>query len=216
MLRRTFGPKKDRDFTVRGELKQVMNRQLGFEPWTCRLRDLIIYFRLTNRGRYVGLALEIWREKVVLEEGWRHVTSERRDKSQCLWNPILDPFTVIIRPTESYIVTRPKIFVLQAWGYWTQIRAFACAVWFSQLVWVFKKLHSAYWGRQNLCFGQWEYFGIWRDDSFVEQTEDAKSDARDPFWYIESEGRVVWSSCLPQQKFIVKIKILIQECIARR
>jgi hypothetical protein len=32
MLRRIFGPKKDRDCTVRGELKQVMNRQLGFEP----------------------------------------------------------------------------------------------------------------------------------------------------------------------------------------
>ena len=33
---------------------------------------------------YKILALEIWGDKVILEDGWWHIASERRDMSQCL------------------------------------------------------------------------------------------------------------------------------------
>jgi len=85
---------------------QLCNRQFGFEPPTRRLRRYLLW--PTNRGRCTQiLALEIWLEKVVLAEGWRHIASKRRDMSRCLSvNLILDPSY-----SNNYIVGRPKIFV---------------------------------------------------------------------------------------------------------
>jgi hypothetical protein len=38
--------------------------------------------------------------------------------------------------------------------------------------------------KANSCFGQLDYFGVWRDAFFIELAEDSISDAKDSFWYI--------------------------------
>jgi hypothetical protein len=60
----------------------IVNGSSGSNPERI---DLIMYFRFTNRGKYLQiLGLEIWGQKVVLEEGWRHIASKSRKMSRCL------------------------------------------------------------------------------------------------------------------------------------
>ena len=127
----------------------------------------------------------LWRKVVVLEEGWRHSDSERREMPLCLWDSMLDS-SYCHNLSKGNFSSSPlqEMSSLQAWGCWTQIKAFILAVWFGQLLCIFKKWNSAYWGRRNSCFGQWMYFGFWRDDFSVELAENGSSDGKESFWYI--------------------------------
>ena len=166
--------------------RTICNRQFGFEPWICRLRDLFILGNksgqmftksglrnLSTEGCFGG-SLATYRCKTK-----RHVAVCLSVTSQT--RPLL---TVIIRPRESHVVMRPKyIRILWDSARWTKIRAFFTppnpSVWFSQLVWTFKKLNSSYLGRQHSRFGQWNYFSIRREDLFFcMQAEQVSSDAR--------------------------------------
>jgi hypothetical protein len=132
--------------------------------------------------------------QVILEDGWRHIASKRRDMSRCLWDPILlDTFCCHNSSKWKLHSIPPPLRLLRAWSSWTEIRALSRAIRFSQLVWTFKNWNTAYWGRKNSRFGQWEYFGNWRDNFLVQKAEDASSDARQSFGTSESEGRVVRS-----------------------
>jgi len=61
----------------------VCNRQVGVRTLNVSITKFNYLFWHTNGGRFLQrLALEIWGEKIVLEEGWRHVTSERKELSR--------------------------------------------------------------------------------------------------------------------------------------
>jgi hypothetical protein len=113
------------------------------------------FFWLTNQGKCIQLlALEIQGEKVVAEEEGQHVASKRRDMSQCLFvrsptRPFLQSYFILGHSNPPQ-----EVCLLQAWGCWNQTKVLPCAVWFSQLVWTFKKVNSAYWGRQNSSFSK--------------------------------------------------------------
>ena len=111
------------------------------------------------------------------------------------WAPILDRSCCHNSSTGKVRSNSPQdIRLLQAKGHWTYIRATRSAVCFSQFGFkLFKKLNSAYWGRHSSRFGQWEYFGIKREDLFVRQTEDASSNAGSVFGMSGSRGCVAWS-----------------------
>ena len=71
----SIGKKKTRETPA-----MRLNIVTGSSVSSPEIVDSFIYFRPTNRGRCLQiLALEVWEEKVVLEVGWRHVNSKRRE-----------------------------------------------------------------------------------------------------------------------------------------
>jgi len=59
---------------------------LAVQVQTLNISIMRFNFRLTNQGRCIQLlALEIWGEKVDLEDRWQHVASKWRDMLQCLF-----------------------------------------------------------------------------------------------------------------------------------
>ena len=58
----------------------TLQAQVVFEPRTCQLQEFLISAYSTNWGSCSqSLSLEVWGEKFVLKEGWRHIASRQRD-----------------------------------------------------------------------------------------------------------------------------------------
>ena len=94
----------------------------------------------------------------------------------------------------NWTLTRPKIIVHCKLGVAELgIRAFPRDVWFSQLVWNFKKLNSAYWGATKFMFRPVRLFQHQEGRFLGREAEDARSTAGTLYATSEPGRLVIWS-----------------------
>jgi hypothetical protein len=159
----------------------------------------------TNESRCLQrLTLEICGEKFVLGEGWRHITSKRMDMLRCLYvRSHTRPFlrTVIIRPREQYTVNHSKGFVCSKLGV-------------AEL-----KLEPSFalTGDGKIHISANENISAFWEDSFFVCSRGSQHGCRHLFWYTgvwRTRYFIIFTK-FHQQIFIVQIKVLLQEGIAK-